>query len=57
MLLLIEERSQIKIYMNSFNVFNLFQTITPHDGALNTDAGAITDDHQWVVFGTTSGTI
>ena len=52
MLLEIEFNAKIRIYKNTNNNFSLFQTLTPSDGSANTQAGAITDDSQWVVFGT-----
>ena len=39
------------------NQFSLFQTITPSDGSKNIYTGAITDDHQWMFFGSGSGTV
>ena len=46
--------ARVKIYKNKNDLFNLFQEISPPDGQGSTHAGAITDDHQWVVFSTYS---
>ena len=46
----------VRIYQNINNEFTLFQTLTPSDGSFfSTSTGVITDDHQWVVFGTLNG--
>ena len=53
-LLIIHKSPRIRIYNNINGHFTLFQTIVPSNGALNAEAGVISDDHQWVVFGTNS---
>ena len=52
MLLEVYYFAKIRIYKNTNNTFTLFQTLSPSDGSSHTLAGAITDDHEWVVFGT-----
>ena len=43
-LLVVEWLANIRIYENINNIFHLFQTIIPSNGAITTAAGAITDD-------------
>ena len=52
MLLEVNLDANIKIYKNLNNTFTILQTLTPSDGASQTKAGAITDDHEWIAFGT-----
>ena len=51
-LLVIELEAKVRIYKNRNRLFSLFQTITPSDNSSEIYTGAITDDHEWVVFGT-----
>ena len=57
MLLVVEYAAQIRIYENINDTFYTFQNITPADGSSRTEGGAIADDHQWLVFGTSIGTV
>ena len=49
---MVDYDAKIRIYENINDTFILFQTLDPANGSTITTAGAITDDHQWVVFGT-----
>ena len=51
MLLVVDSDGKVRIYENINDTFTLFQTLTPLSG-LSLTTGAITDDHEWVVFAT-----
>ena len=55
MLLAANRGGKIEIYNNVNNQFTAFQTLTPSDGGSLLYTGVITDDHEWVLFGTYSG--
>ena len=52
MLLEVDHNKDIRVYKNVDGHLNLFQTLNPSDNSTSPKAGAITDDHQWIVFGT-----
>ena len=49
---MVERDAKIRVYENIDNTFTLLQMFTPSGGSTATRAGAITDDHEWIVFGT-----
>ena len=53
----IDESGVVLVYKFNFKIhkYELYQTITANDGSLETTAGAITDDHMWMVFGNSNG--
>ena len=54
-LLVVNYAANVKVYHNASNNFTLFQNIALYHGNDSAFGGAITDDHQWVVFGRTLG--
>ena len=49
---MVEIDALIRIYNNINNIFTLSQTLFTLDASGITYSGAITNDHEWLVFGT-----
>ena len=50
-LLVVEWDAEVRIYKNTNNQFiEYYPVITPPDNSSSTYTGAISDDHEWVVF-------
>ena len=54
-LLEIDQNGNARVYENNNNVFTLAQTLTPSTATTDARGGAITDDGQWIAFGSWSG--